>query len=99
MTAQLVVSLFLIRVAILKCGRFHGQSNSFIWRVQKGVQDVTNSGFQDEAWCRSFTKKFQREAVAMLLDEHSATSVAERLSEKVWCLHAAIVERVAFLRR
>lgn len=28
---------------------------------------------------RSFTEEFKREAVAMLLDGHSATSVAERL--------------------
>ncbi len=31
----------IVVTSIVRCCRFHGQLNPLIWRMQKGVQDVT----------------------------------------------------------
>jgi transposase len=43
------------------------------------VKGVSSKSVKDKRTRRVFTEEFRREAVAMLLDGHSASSVAERL--------------------
>jgi transposase len=47
--------------------------------VARPVKDVGSKVSKEKRTRRVFTEEFRREAVAMLLDGHSASSVAERL--------------------
>ncbi len=64
---------------VMRCSAFHGQCESLFLAVKRWPSDVHEAGFEVASIASSVAEEFKQEAVRMLVDGQSATTVAERL--------------------
>src|SRR5262249_5659301 len=67
------------RVQRVRCCRFHCQSDSLNWAASRETTMAMKASKPVRASRRAFSSEFRREAVRMMLNGHSAASIAERL--------------------